>query len=82
MFLANYADGLANLDLNNYLDLFRTTNKTAGFLCVQPSQTFHVVSFSEAGEVQSIAPVGKANLWINGGLLCIQEYNLREYQLG
>jgi glucose-1-phosphate cytidylyltransferase len=73
MFLANYADGLADLNLDHYMDQFCSSGKTASFLCVQPSQSFHVVSLTDEGQVQSIAPVGKANLWINGGFFAFKK---------
>jgi len=59
IFLANYADGLADLDLNCYLEHFHAQNKIAGFLAVQPSQSFHVVKLEANGEVESIAPLRK-----------------------
>jgi glucose-1-phosphate cytidylyltransferase len=72
MFLANYADGLADLNLDHYLENFRSSGKTASFLCVQPSQSFHVVSISDEGQVQSIAPISNTNLWINGGFFAFK----------
>ena len=43
VFLANYVDGLTNLDLNKLIDRFRQSNKTACFVSVRPTQTFHLV---------------------------------------
>jgi glucose-1-phosphate cytidylyltransferase len=73
IFMANYADGLADLDLNLYLDNFYRQDKTASFLAVQPSQSFHVVSMGEDTVVQSIEPVLKADLWINGGFFVFKK---------
>jgi glucose-1-phosphate cytidylyltransferase len=73
MFLANYADGLSDLDLNCYLDNFVQSGKVASFLCVQPSSSFHVVTMDQAGEVQMIAPASKSNLWINGGFFAFRK---------
>jgi glucose-1-phosphate cytidylyltransferase len=67
VFLANYADGLTDLPLPTYLDYFRQQNKIASFLCVQPSQSFHVVSIGETNLVTDISPIRKTDLWINGG---------------
>jgi glucose-1-phosphate cytidylyltransferase len=67
VFLANYADGLTDLPLPTYLDYFRQQNKIASFLCVQPSQSFHVVSIGETNLVTDISPIKKTDLWINGG---------------
>jgi glucose-1-phosphate cytidylyltransferase len=72
-FMANYADGLSNLDLDSYLDNYYRQDKTASFLAVQPSQSFHVVSFGENTLVQSIQPVVNADLWINGGFFVFKQ---------
>jgi glucose-1-phosphate cytidylyltransferase len=73
VFLANYADGLSNLDLNLYLDHFHAHGKSASFLAVQPSQSFHVVSFNEGSSVGNIQPVGCSDLWINGGFFAFKQ---------
>ncbi|AFY96322.1 glucose-1-phosphate cytidylyltransferase [Chamaesiphon minutus] len=73
VFLANYADGLSDLDLNLYLDRFYKQDKIASFLCVQPSQSFHVVSVDNDSLVQSIEPATDANLWINGGFFALKK---------
>jgi glucose-1-phosphate cytidylyltransferase len=73
VFLANYADGLTDLPLPVYLDHFYRTNKIASFLCVQPSQSFHVVSIGENNLVTNISPVKKSDLWINGGFFAFKK---------
>lgn len=73
VFLANYADGLTDLDLNLYLNNFYQQDKIASFLCVQPSQSFHVVSVGSDSLVQDIKPVIDANLWINGGFFAFKK---------
>jgi glucose-1-phosphate cytidylyltransferase len=72
VFLANYTDGLADLDLNAYLDHFYQQDKIASFLAVQPSQSFHVVRMGENNLVSQIEPVVKADLWINGGFFALK----------
>lgn len=72
-FLANYADGLSDLDLNLYLDNFYHQDRIASFLAVQPSQSFHVVSVDNDTVVQSIQPVINADLWINGGFFAFKQ---------
>src|SRR5512139_2781975 len=44
MFLANYADGLSDLNLNEQFDHFCQNNKIASMFCVKPSQSFDVLS--------------------------------------
>lgn len=73
VFMANYADGLSDLNLDRYLKHFHQANKVASFLCVQPSQSFHVVSVGDDELVNNIAPVAKANLWINGGFFAFRK---------
>jgi glucose-1-phosphate cytidylyltransferase len=67
MFLANYADGLSDLDLSAYVEEFRRRDAVASFLRVRPSQSFHVVSSDDDGQVRDIRPIGQAEFWINGG---------------
>ena len=74
VFLANYADGLSDLDLNVYLENFYQKDKIASFLAVQPSQSFHVVSLdNEEGLVENIQSVGLSDLWINGGFFALRK---------
>ena len=72
-FMANYSDGLSDLDLNVYVDQFRQQNKTASFLCVRPSQSFHLVNFNGNGDVDGLLPVWKSEVWINGGFFIFQK---------
>jgi glucose-1-phosphate cytidylyltransferase len=71
-FLANYADGLTDLYLPDYLGQFRKHDRIASFLCVRPSQSFHVVSADESGLVRDMRHVGQAELWINGGFFAFK----------
>lgn len=66
-FLANYADGLTDLDLDKYVDVAMHAGKVASFLAVHPAQTFHVVDLEPSGVVTDVAPVAQADLWVNGG---------------
>ena len=43
MFLANYADGLSDLPLNDHLENFRRRKVTASFVAVRTAQSFHAV---------------------------------------
>ena len=73
VFLANYADGLSNLDLDLYLEHFYRHNKVASFLAVQPSQSFHVVSLSPDATVENIQAASCSDLWINGGYFALKQ---------
>ncbi len=72
MFLANYADGLSDLSLTDYLAEFRRQDRIGSFLCVRPSQTFHIVSADNAGVVSDIRHVSRADFWINGGFFAFK----------
>ncbi len=71
-FLANYADGLSDLDLTAYLERFRASDLVASFLCVRPHLTFHVVDADAEGLVRDIRPVSRAELWINAGFFAFR----------
>jgi len=73
IFMANYTDGLSDLDLSWYLDNFCASNKVGCFLSVKPSLTFHVVSSDENGQVKSIQPQTEAGIWINGGFFVFRK---------
>jgi len=47
-FLVNYSDGLTDLPLPQQLEHFRQHRKIAGFLCVRPNLSYHLVSLQEA----------------------------------
>jgi len=68
VFLANYSDGLTDLPLPKLIDHFFEHNKIASFLCVKPTQNFHVVSMkNDDGVVSEIQGMSRSGLWINGG---------------
>jgi glucose-1-phosphate cytidylyltransferase len=73
VFMANYSDGLTDLDLNQYVDHFYQRDKIAGFLCVKPSQSFHVVTLGEDDQVTDVSPVTRSNVWINGGFFIMKK---------
>jgi glucose-1-phosphate cytidylyltransferase len=73
VFMANYSDGLSDLDLHIYLDHFYRQDKIGSFLCVRPSQSFHLVDFDENEQVKSLSPVRKSSVWINGGFFIFKK---------
>jgi glucose-1-phosphate cytidylyltransferase len=74
MFLANYADGLTDMDLPAMVDSFAASGKVASFLAVPPSQSFHLVDIDGEGEVSSIRSVRDSNLLINGGFFVFRRH--------
>lgn len=73
VFLANYSDGLTDLPLSQSIEHFLKKQKTACFLSVKPTQSFHVVSMKEDGRVDSIGHIAQSNMWINGGYFIFKE---------
>jgi glucose-1-phosphate cytidylyltransferase len=67
MFLANYADGVTDLDLSAYVDDFRASGKVGALLAVRPPLSYHVVTVGEDGEPSDMGPIKSADLWLNGG---------------
>ncbi len=73
MFLANYSDGLTDLNLNTYIDEFAASGGIAKFLAVQPPLTYHLVDPGDDGLVQDIAPISASEFWINGGYFVLRQ---------
>jgi glucose-1-phosphate cytidylyltransferase len=67
MFLANYSDGLSNIDLRAYLEFFAHRDKLAAFVSVRPHHSFHVVDLDDDGAVVALRGAGDSGLRINGG---------------
>jgi glucose-1-phosphate cytidylyltransferase len=66
VFLANYADGVTDLDHGAYTDEFEKTGKIGAFLAVRPPQSYHVAHL-EGDDAVDLAPIGDENIWLNGG---------------
>jgi glucose-1-phosphate cytidylyltransferase len=69
VFLANYTDGLTDLDLNRQLKEFNDNRSAvASFMSYNPTLPFHTSNIEEDGLVSSIDPPSpRDNLWINAG---------------
>lgn len=67
MFMANYADALTDLPLDEHIDKFKKTNAVGSFIAVRTSQSFHSVQSDENGCVSSIGRIKDTDFWVNGG---------------
>jgi glucose-1-phosphate cytidylyltransferase len=67
MFLANYSDGLSDVDLPAMIDAFKQSGKVACFVAARPTFSLHLIEMDKDGIVNGIRPTQDANLWINGG---------------
>jgi glucose-1-phosphate cytidylyltransferase len=67
MFMANYADGLTDLPLDQYLARFQRQGKVASMVTVAAPHAFHIVQSDPTGSVRAIEHVGDSVVRINGG---------------
>ncbi len=67
MFLANYADGLTDLPLPEYVEHFRKGDAVASFVSVPPNLSYHFVIADETGAVTSMDDVKEKDLRVNAG---------------
>lgn len=72
MFLANYADGLSNLPLDELISLSGRHKAIATFASVRSSQSFHTVRTGQDGLVTGIGVMNEGALWINGGYFALR----------
>jgi glucose-1-phosphate cytidylyltransferase len=73
VFLANYVDGLTDIDLDMVIDRLLKSNKTACFVSVPPMQTFHLVESDSECNVTSINHAATSHTWINGGYFVFRQ---------
>jgi glucose-1-phosphate cytidylyltransferase len=67
IFLANYTDGLCDVNLNELIETFQKSNRVACFVSVKPRASFHMISVDREGIVKSIEQITKTGARINGG---------------
>jgi glucose-1-phosphate cytidylyltransferase len=72
-FMANYSDGLTDLPLPYLIDHFKRHDKIATFLCIKPTQSFHIVHIGDNDRVSSLEHVTKSELWMNGGFFVFKK---------
>lgn len=73
MFLANYSDGLSDLNINDMIQWFQSKDAVASFSAYQPSQSFHVVMRENNGLVNSISHIGSSGLYVNTGYFILRK---------
>ena len=71
-FLANYADGLSDLPLDQHIAEFRRRKVIASFVAVRTSQTYHAIRSDEAGIVTGFGQISESEFWVNGGFFCLR----------
>lgn len=73
MFLANYGDGLSDLELPAMIEAFRRSSSIASLLLVQPTASFDIVHVGMKGDVTGISPLAQTDIWINGGFFVMRK---------
>ncbi len=82
MLLANYADGLSDLDLPMMIDEFSQSNAIGSMLLVQPTASFDIVELTPDGKVGQVSPLSHTNIWINGGFFVFRKEIFRYIEPG
>jgi glucose-1-phosphate cytidylyltransferase len=72
VFLANYTDGLSDVDLEAVVEKFLQTQSVACFVSVQPKASFHLITANEDDIVKSIGPITKSGARMNGGFFVLR----------
>jgi glucose-1-phosphate cytidylyltransferase len=72
MFLANYADGLSDLDLNTYVEMAKSKQVIASFVSVPAPHTFHIVHADEQDHLLKLEHVTRSPVRINGGFFALR----------
>ena len=66
-FLANYADGLCDMPLNEYIDDVVRCGRIASFVSVKPTTCFHIAEMQEDGTVDKVVDLSASGIQMNGG---------------
>lgn len=72
VFLANYGDGVSDVDVNALVDAL-PEDCVGSLLAVAPQDSFHVVSLDGEDRMRGVAPVASMDMWINGGFFVLRQ---------
>ena len=72
VFLANYADSLTDLPLDEYIEDFIERRVVASFLAVPTAQSFHGVTSDDGGIVTAFGQMKEVDFWVNAGFFCLR----------
>ncbi|HRK17859.1 MAG TPA: glucose-1-phosphate cytidylyltransferase [Hyphomicrobiaceae bacterium] len=67
MFLANYSDGLCDIDLDDLVRRFKASDKVGAFVAIRPPLTYHLADIDDSGRVREFRTSDRSDIWINGG---------------
>ncbi len=72
-FCLTYADGLADIDLRGLLSFHDAHGALATITVVRPDLQFGVAELDDEDRVRGFVEKPRAEQWINGGFMCLQE---------
>jgi len=72
IFMANYSDGLTDVDLDDMIERFEKSDKLACFLAVKPPLTYHLADIAEDGRVREFRSSENSEMRINGGFFLMR----------
>jgi glucose-1-phosphate cytidylyltransferase len=73
MFFANYADGLADLNLTMYVERFRKSDAVGAFVTVPAPHTFHIVHADSEDHATKLEAVAQSSVRINAGFFVLRQ---------
>lgn len=73
MFLANYSDGLSDVDLQTVVDMFKRSGKIGCMVSVKPRASFHLIQSEPDGIVQRFDHIASGTVRINGGFFIFRQ---------
>jgi glucose-1-phosphate cytidylyltransferase len=78
VFLANYADGLSDIPLDELIADFERKNVVASFAAVQTQASFHLVHSDAEGYVTGMGQAHVSQFLVNGGFFVLRQ-NIFDY---
>src|SRR5471030_1187625 len=73
IFLANYSDGLTDVNLDDMVERFKRSGKLACFLAIRPPLTYHLADIDNDGQVREFRSSDRSEIWINGGYFLLRK---------
>jgi len=73
IFLANYSDGLTDVNLDHMVECFKASDKLACFLAIRPPLTYHLADIDADGRVREFRTSDRSDIWINGGYFLLRQ---------
>jgi len=72
MFLANYADVLTDLPLNDMIDAFKASDAVGSLVAVPPQSAFHCVDVGDDDRISAIRTLQQLPIYENGGYFVLR----------